>query len=429
MPPLDDPSRKNAVLARSSRDCRGRWQPPPAFSKIRGPPRAIALKTGRRLLSTFEHRKGDLQMGLTQESLSVCNDGNVSQLDVVDRPSGDIYYRIEVYRCSQPSGGYGITLSGSRVEHICGNDHLSEDSNRTFRYIFAFGNDRLHKSAMPIVLEGREILNPSGLPEGSWEVRLRDLDSESPSYGAVLCAIASPTSDSMRYALTYDLRVPNKGVDRVPLYSPIGQSIAELSGGLPDLGESLDRHGDRADAGAFLRLDVDSAMRTAAITESFQPILATVSAERFARFRKNLDEYEAFGDFGSKAVHPGTNLTGPNARLAAESIFVRQYRAALVLIGRVSSPDMARAAATPLSLAEAPTNTRPGVYANFVGAAINNIGIYKLGLDKVHSDYGGIPMKLAPGSRLETGDQPVVDAWRCNQTLGELAKILYLAEA
>ena len=116
-----------------------------------------------------------------------------------------------------------------------------------------------------------------------------------------------------------------------------------------------------------------------------------------------------------------------NAALAAESIFVRQYRAALVLLGRVTSPDMVRGAAAPLSLAEAQTNTRPGVYAIFVGAAINHIGIYKLGLDKVHSDYGGIPMKLAPGSRLEDNAVPVADAWRCNQTLGEIADSFYLS--
>lgn len=91
---------------------------------------------------------------------------------------------------------------------------------------------------------------------------------------------------------------------------------------------------------------------------------------------------------------------------------------------------MARDASDPssLSLVNSGTNTRPGVYNIFVGAAINHIGIYKLGLDKVHSDYGGIPMKLAPGSRLENDMSPIVEAWRCNQTLGEVADIYYLAD-
>ena len=46
---------------------------------------------------------------------------------------------------------------------------------------------------------------------------------------------------------------------------------------------------------------------------------------------------------------------------------------------------------------------------------------YQLGLDKVNSDYGGIPMQLAPGSRLETGATPIVDATRCNRALAELS--------
>jgi hypothetical protein len=164
------------------------------------------------------------------------------------------------------------------------------------------------------------------------------------------------------------------------------------------------------------------------LADEFETILAAIRHPVFSRFLSNLDAYEEFGDFGAKPTHPGTNLVGPNAKLAAESIFVRQYRAALVLLGRLSSPEMAKGAAQPLSLAQWQTNTRPGVYAIFVGAAINHIAIYKLGLDKVHSDYGGVPMRIAPGSRLEDGASPIADAWRCNQTLGEVADIFYLSE-
>lgn len=168
--------------------------------------------------------------------------------------------------------------------------------------------------------------------------------------------------------------------------------------------------------------------KTADIDSGLDEVLNTISHPDFQRFRENLDEYEAFGDFGAKPTHPGINLVGPNAELAAESIFVRQYRAALVLLGCVTSADMARGAGQPLSLAKSVSNTRPGVYAIFVGAAVNHIGIYKLGLDKVHSDYGGIPMKLAPGSRLENEAKPIADAWCCNQTLGEIADMYYLSE-
>ncbi len=81
-------------------------------------------------------------MGLGQTAISVCNDGNVSQLDVTDKLLGGPYYRIEVYRCSQPSGGYGVTASGSRVEYICGKDHLAPSSHRIFRYTWRFRRKR-----------------------------------------------------------------------------------------------------------------------------------------------------------------------------------------------------------------------------------------------------------------------------------------------
>jgi hypothetical protein len=162
-------------------------------------------------------------------------------------------------------------------------------------------------------------------------------------------------------------------------------------------------------------------MKTREVDEEMRSILSLISHPDFARFRSNLDSYEDFGDFGPRCIHPGTNLVG-NTRLAADSIFARQYRSGLVLIGRVASPDMARGASAPMALSKSQTNTRAGVYGNFVGAAINNIAIYKLGLDKVHSDYGGLPMKVVPGSRLENGSEPLADAWKYNQALGEVAK-------
>ena len=374
-------------------------------------------------------------MGLSQVALSVCNDGNVAQLDCTDIINGGVYYRIEVYRCSQPSGCYGVTLSGSRVEDIAASDHLTPRSNQVFRYTFSVGDEKTHRSNIPTLLEGREEFNPAGMPDGSWDVRIRDLDPESPSYGTILRATAAPNGDG--YNLHYELRVPTEAKP-VPFVSPLHRKITELNPTLIDLGMSLDQHPRpfslsagkltplSIDAPAPKPLSIRAAMKTADIDGSYQAALELISHPQFERFRKNLDAYEAFGDFGAKATHPGTNLVGPNATLAAESIFVRQYRAALVLLGRLTSPDMARGAGTPKSLAETSTNTRPGVYAIFVGAAINDIGIYKLGLDKVHSDYGGVPMKLAPGSALENGAAVVADARRCNETLGQVANLLYL---
>jgi hypothetical protein len=375
-------------------------------------------------------------MALSQVGISVCNDGNVSQLDVTDVRSGGPYYRIEVYRASQPIGGYGVTLSGSRVEHICAKDHLRPWSNQVFRYTFALGDEKTNKSSIPVVLEGREEFNPEGSSDGSWDVRLRDLDPLSPSYGSVIRATVSPLEEKMSYRVRFDLRPANPTPRQEPIFSPIGASITALNPSLPDLGSPLAelpgpiglRGSELVEAEHSLNTSISGAMNTKAVSSALASMLELIAAPQFERFRINLDAYEAFGDFGSKAVHPGTNLIGPNVQLASESIFVRQYRSALVLIGRISSPDMARGASEPRPLSEVTTNTRPGVYANFVGAAINNIGIYKLGLDKVHSDYGGVPMRLAPGSRLETGASPVRDAWRCNQTLGEVAKIFFLGE-
>lgn len=376
-------------------------------------------------------------MALQQAQISVCNDGNVSQLDVTDnRPEGK-YFRIEVYRSSQPSAGYGVTLSGSRVEDICGKDHLTQGSNRVFRYTFSVGTNKTHKGDLPTLLEGREEFNPVGMPDGSWDVRIRDIDAESPTYGSLLHATAKPTGETKGYEVSYSLRRADPGIKRIHIRSPLARKLVELNPELADISTELDllakpvsvRNGIISLGEAPpCTIELRSTCRAADIDNGLEEVLKTISHPDFARFRMNLDEYEAFGDFGAKPTHPGTNLTGPHAELAAESIFVRQYRAALVLLGRITSPDMARGAGQPRSLATAISNTRPGVYAIFVGAAINHIGIYKLGLDKVHSDYGGIPMRLAPGSRLENDAMPVADAWRCNQTLGEIADLYYLSE-
>lgn len=377
-------------------------------------------------------------MPLTQAGISVCNDGNVSQLDVEDRiPAGNgPFFRIEVYRASQPSGGYGVTLSGSRVEHICGDDHLKAESNRVFRYTFSVGTANGNRSDVPTLLEGREEFNPPGMPDGSWDVRIRDLDPGSATFGSILHATAAPNGQPRGYDIQYSLRRIDPATKRVAVSSPLPRKISDINSELQDLSLDLDLLAAPIEvisnvmqkrASPAKVLSLNATITSAHVDQGLADVLAAISHPDFARFRHNLDLYEGFGDFGAKPTHPGTNLIGPNAALAAESIFVRQYRAALVLLGRVTSPDMARGAGQPLSLARAKTNTRPGVYAIFVGAAINHIGIYKLGLDKVHSDYGGIPMSLAPGSRLEDDAKPVADAWRCNQTLGEIADTYYLA--
>ena len=376
-------------------------------------------------------------MGLSQTAISVCNDGNVAQLDVTDQINGGVYYRIEVYRASQPSCGYGVTLSGSRVEDICGIDHQTRSSNQVFRYTFSLGDAGDHKGDLPTVLEGREEFNPPGMPDGSWDIRIRDVHAKSTSYGSIVRATVSPNGNPGGYNLSYELRLAGGKVKPIPVRSPLPKALTELNLDLVDLGSDLDsmppvvgneNNSLQEKATLAQPFTISKGTSTAEIDNGLGSVVATITQPKFATFLRNLDAYEEFGDFGAKATHPGTNLTGPYATRAAESIFVRQYRAALVLLGRVTSPDMKRGASEALSLAQGATNTRPGVYAIFVGAAVNQIGIYKLGLDKVHTDYGGVPMQLAPGSRLENGATPVADAWRCNQTLGEVADRFYLAD-
>jgi hypothetical protein len=315
-------------------------------------------------------------------------------------------------------------------------DHLQPNSNRTFRYIFSVTEfkERSGGGTIPAVLEGYEQFNPEGTPDGSWEIRLRDVDPSSLAYGSIFRVRAVPSDAQGQYDLHYEIRLDHSR-DRVPIFSPLARRIAALSPSLPDLGAALEELPPpvRLDGGQLREhtqvehsLRFHLSMNRPQVDEILRPITELISHQQLATFRRNLDKYEAFGDFGPKAVHPGTNLIGPHRDLASEVIFARQYRAALCLLGRISSPDMAHGATQALPLTRSVTNTRPGVYEKFVNAAVNNVAIYKLGLDKVHSDYGGIPMGVAPGSRLETGAQPVADSWRCNQTLGEIANLFYL---
>src|SRR5262249_53457182 len=150
-------------------------------------------------------------------------------------------------------------------------------------------------------------------------------------------------------------------LDRVQIVSPLSAPIASLNPGLPDLssdlavlGTAVKLDGDGlvdVKTGESHNLEVSSPSSHSDLDRKDSSIVQTIQHPKFARFVANLDAYEAFGDFGAKPTHPGTNLIGPNAQLAAESIFVRQYRSALVLLGRLVSPEMAFGASKPLSLA------------------------------------------------------------------------------
>jgi hypothetical protein len=117
---------------------------------------------------------------------------------------------------------------GSTVEAICGDDYLRPSSNRVHRSIYSEGQKG---SRLTAIFEIREEFDPDGLPEGSWDVRVRDLDIRSATFGQALHVIVQPNG-SGSYLLSYSLR----RVDREPtlIVSPLQTTIPELSG-LPDL--------------------------------------------------------------------------------------------------------------------------------------------------------------------------------------------------
>jgi hypothetical protein len=209
--------------------------------------------------------------------------------------------------------------------------------------------------------------------------------------------------------------------------------LTELIPGLVDIGSLLDRI-DEPDT-ALARSSVDGiihwpsgAQKAAQLVNQFA---ATFASPEMSRWAANVRDYERFGDFRDKCVHPGVNLRGPHAQLASEYLLLRAYRSSMILLGPIFDPDMSAAATgnarfrgdpDPLSV-----DPKPGVYSPFLLAHILGIDIYQLGLDNVHSDYGGIPMKRAPGSRLENGIEPIADATRLNRTLAELAFAFYMS--
>ncbi|NES85630.1 MAG: hypothetical protein F6K10_31840 [Moorea sp. SIO2B7] len=151
--------------------------------------------------------------------------------------------------------------------------------------------------------------------------------------------------------------------------------------------------------------------------------------DKYQTFKNNIVFYLRMGDFRDKCIHDGTNLTGPHPALASEFVLIRAYRKSLMMLGRIADHDMyahTKGGLSPM-MASVPltTDPKPGVYTPFLTAYISNVEVYQLGLDKVHSDYGGIPMQRAPGSRLETGAVPILDSSRVNRSLAEIAFAYY----
>lgn len=359
-------------------------------------------------------------MAMKQVASSVQNDGNWCYLDVRDEEYDGPLMRIETYRCSQPSGGFGITKSGTRVEHLAGTDHLTSESNRILRHAFSVEDENKNQK---VTLEIREIYDESG----AWEVRTRDLDPDSKSFGYVLVINANPEKDDT-YRLRYEIRKPQVRMPEVLVTSPLSDRITELVPGFADIGAPVDQLGvvDTSISANPFDVALDWRLGSEHNTSVFEAFASNFQREPLAQWAKNVQTYLYFGDYRDKGIHPGDNIVGEHRQLAVESMLIRGYRSSMIMLGKVCDPDMSKGvmsfwdAKDPLAV-----YTKPGVYSVFLSAYILNYGIYQLSIDKVHSDYGGIPMKLAPGSKMETGISPIVDSRRANITLAELAMAFY----
>lgn len=98
----------------------------------------------------------------------------------------------------------------------------------------------------------------------------------------------------------------------------------------------------------------------------------------------------------------------------------------MILGRRAFAIEMGQAASVTGPLVPGVNDSKGNVYHLFVSGVVNGVRLHRLIIDKIHSDYGGVPMAVAPGSRIETGINPVFDSTAVNRTCGDVASALYL---
>jgi len=351
-------------------------------------------------------------MGVSQVNQSFQNDGNFSQIDLLDVRFGGPIMRLENFRCSQPVGAYGTTASGTSVTTLAGNDHLVQSSNKTFRHIFSYGQ----LNEIIALLEIRETYEE----DGSLSCYIRDLDGRSDSFGFTYVSSVKPT----RQAITVNCKILESGnVQKKILTSPYETPVAQQVEGLVDIADIELQH-TVGEIAIDLSVTGDNSAALSKLGE-----FGSWVQNKYPRWSQNVQIYQRMGNFRDKRIHPGTNLVGKNPRLASEYILASNYRIGLIMGGRIFDPHMI-AGVSKINIGEPlALDAKPGVFTMFISAFATNIGLYQLGIDKTHSDYGGVPMTLRPGSRLETAATPLVDSTNLNRILALLAAFFYAPDA
>ncbi|KAJ4347799.1 uncharacterized protein N0V89_009169 [Didymosphaeria variabile] len=349
-------------------------------------------------------------MGLSQVGESYENDGNFSEISLLDTQKGGDVSRLENFRCSHPDGT--LTRSGTTVKAIVGEEHLALDSNRTFRMIYSKGSGNQILSR----LEMREFYDE----DGSYICTIRNIDGNDPAFGTAMISTVKPIDNAI--SINYKIVVPGP-VRKQYIYSPNTTTVQDQAKGLVDLAKVGD-------------LDTDTALdfQLALEGDNTEPMdkLAQWAAgvrDQYPLWSKNVVSYLRMGDFRDKRIHNGTNLTGDHTLLASEFVPLSNYRVSLVTSGKIFDLAMAGGAhethlQTPLLI-----DSKPGNYSPFLLAYGHNIVLTQLGIDKVHSDYSGVPMKIAPGSRMENGAKPVVDSTNLNRSLALVSAFFYAPDA
>ncbi|KAF2280034.1 uncharacterized protein EI97DRAFT_498320 [Westerdykella ornata] len=353
-------------------------------------------------------------MGVSQVNQSFQNDGNFSEIDLLDVQHGGPIMRLETFRASHPTGAYSYTASGTPVEALAGEEHLGENSNRTFRMTFSTG--QLDK--VLTTLEMREFFDE----DGHYSVYMRDVDGNSDTFGSTLISNVTPKDNSIE--IEYKITAPDDAIEKKVLYSPQPAPLTEQVPSLVDISEVEQLNTAKS-------IKVDMSLDNSKNKSANEHLLAFGKDVRnaYPTFANNVQTYLRMGDFRDKCIHHGTNLTGTNPLLAAEFIPLRNYRVSLIMSGKVMDPNMSAGASHTHLTAPLNHDNKPGSYTPFLVAYAANVVLHQLGIDKVHSDYGGIPMKLKPGSRLETGVSPLVDSTNFNHALSLVSALLYAPDA